>query len=159
MKKRNKMILMMGYPRSGKTTYAKKFLKKNPEYIYLCPDDMRLVVHGQRFYAPAEDLVWATIKFMARYFLDQNKNILVDGTFLTFSLRLHWISLAREYNYDLEFIHIPTDPEICMKRAKKLGQKDLVPVIARMMTNYENPGIELDKRVKYRIIKQKKREM
>jgi predicted kinase len=152
MKKRKKIVLMMGYPRSGKTTYAQKFLKSNPEYIYLCPDDMRLVIHGQRWYSPAEDLVWATIKFMARYFLNQGKNILVDGTFLTFSLRLPWISLAKEFDCDMEFMHISTSPEICMKRAKKLGQNDLVPVIARMMTNYENPGIELNKRVKYKLI-------
>src|SRR5260370_7295250 len=48
------LILTVGLPMSGKTTWA-----RSTGHPIVNPDSIRLAIHGQRFYGPCEPFVWA----------------------------------------------------------------------------------------------------
>ena len=49
--------VMIGLPRSGKSTYVKNFLRKNLKCVVVSADQLRYLVYGQQFFAGGEDLV------------------------------------------------------------------------------------------------------
>lgn len=51
------LVLMVGLPRSGKSTIA-----RSGRVPIVSPDAIRLALHGQPFIASAEPTVWATAK-------------------------------------------------------------------------------------------------
>lgn len=55
--------LMVGLPRSGKSTYA-----MNQGVPVVNPDSVRLALHGQPYIAEAEGMVWAVVFLMAKAF-------------------------------------------------------------------------------------------
>ena len=65
-----KVLLMVGLPRSGKSTWVKK---KSKNYVVVCPDRIRKLVFGHQFNRDSEDFVWAYAKSMAKLILEQNK--------------------------------------------------------------------------------------
>lgn len=131
------MIVMMGLPRSGKSTWANNYVKKHKDWILICPDDIRITITGKRWYAPAEPVVWGTVKTMVRYFLMQKRNIIIDGTFLTKQSRAFFISTAIEFKTRIKFMHIKTKAMDCMVRANETGYPELVEVIKEMLCRYE----------------------
>jgi len=119
------LIVMVGLPRSGKSTYIEK-QKWLEKYPVICPDSFRLAIHGQRFYKPAEPFVWgavqATIKAL---FLRGHKTIILDATNTTHSRRKEW----EKNEWAVKYVWIKTSPEECKRRALATEQEDLIPVI------------------------------
>lgn len=89
------ITLMVGLQGSGKSTLAKDM--KDTDSIILEPDAFRLVLTGQAFYKGAEDIVWATVKTVARVFLQQGNSIIVDATGIRRNTRSMWIALGKEF--------------------------------------------------------------
>jgi predicted kinase len=59
-----KLAIMCGFPRSGKTTWAKSL--KREGWVRVCPDEIRMALHGQPFLKEEESLVWALVWARAR---------------------------------------------------------------------------------------------
>ena len=84
---KRRLHLMVGLPRSGKTTRALEL-----GYPIVCPDAIRLAIHGQAFIPEAEPVVWAHAKIMARaLFLAGHNDVTIDATNTTFKRREFWI--------------------------------------------------------------------
>jgi predicted kinase len=126
------LLLTVGLPRSGKSTWA-----QSQAWPVVCPDAVRLALHGQAFYAPAEPLVWAHARLMVRsLFLAGHRTVIVDATSVTRKRRQEWASPGEWLVATKEF---PAGKEECLARAR--GERDdLVPVIERMAAAYEAPG-------------------
>jgi predicted kinase len=76
LSKDNKLILMHGLPRSGKSTWA---LEQG--YPVVCPDAIRYCTTGKRWWGPIEYHIWATAKTMVRsLFLAGHKIVILDST-------------------------------------------------------------------------------
>lgn len=108
------IILMCGYPGSGKSTYIQNPVISN-EYTILCPDDFRLVLTGQQFYGPAEDSVWSHVKTAARV-LAKKHNVIIDATHLTVGSRAQWTRIAKELEVEIECWWYNTSLEISKLR-------------------------------------------
>src|SRR5258706_417694 len=54
----NTLIVMVGLPWSGKSTWA----REQGNWPIVCPDEIRFALHGQRFIAEAEPWVWTIAK-------------------------------------------------------------------------------------------------
>lgn len=123
--------LLVGLPRSGKSTYADKQRTLGTSVI-VNPDSIRLALHGRRFAPEAEDFVWATAKVMVRsLFLAGHMHVLVDATNTTRARRDFWKSDA----WQRTFTTIDTAVELCLSRAE--GDIELQKVIQRMHDNFE----------------------
>lgn len=124
-----RLILTVGLPRSGKTTWAKA-----QGHPIVNPDSIRLALHGQRFYGPAEPTVWATAKLMvAALFGAGHETVILDATNVSAKRRDDWKSYAPE----LQIFDV--DPATCITRARDIGDEAIVPVIKRMAEEWDLP--------------------
>jgi predicted kinase len=118
------LICTVGLPRSGKSTWA-----RSSGLPIVCPDAIRLSIHGQAFFSPAEPLVWAIAHIMvSSLFKAGHETVVLDATNVTVTRRNEWRKDAEEVVYKI----FDTPPAECVHRAKAGGREDLVPVIKRM---------------------------
>lgn len=138
MKKR--LILTVGLPRSGKTTWAQA------QYCPIVnPDAIRMALHGQRFQALAEPFVWATALIMVRaLFRAGHDTVVVDATHTTKKRRDFWKS---ENDWEVWFQSINTSADVCLQRAEKEKDTEIIPIIEKMAAQFEPLDSEEQKQV------------
>lgn len=140
MKKRKdkELILMVGLPRSGKSTFA-NVLREEQGYPIVNPDSIRLSLHGETFLPSMEPYVWAIARTMVEsLFLSGHPIVILDSTAITYRRRHEWMSKK----WKLSYVVRSTDREECIKRAIEGGRGDLIPVINRMSKIQENLTVE-----------------
>jgi len=127
--------LTVGLPRSGKTTWALK-----TPWPIVCPDAIRLALHGQRWFKEAEPIVWAHAKLMVRsLFRAGHLHVVLDATNNTRKRRDEW---RHDAEWRLVFHTFEVDAETCRQRALDTGRPELLEVIDRMAAEHEplQPG-------------------
>lgn len=125
----NVLIVLAGLPRSGKSTWAGQ-----QSLPIVNPDSIRLAIHGQAFYPPAEPLVWAFAHMMVdALFKAGHGRVILDATNVSQKRRDEWIS--KDYSAQLRVFE--TSPTECIERARKGGREDLIPVIERMAKQWD----------------------
>lgn len=125
------LILTVGLPRSGKSTWA-----KDQGIPVVNPDAIRLALHGQAFIQQTEPFVWLMAKYMVQsLFLAGHDKVILDACNGTRKRRDEWRSRA----WDLKFQVFDTPKEVCIERAKEGGREDLIPVIEYMDRLWESP--------------------
>ena len=123
-----KLILTVGLPRSGKSTWAKE-----QGYPIVCPDAIRYALHGNQFLSDAEDMVWSIAKYMAKaLFIAGNDTVIIDATNNTQKRRDIWEALAKKMDAEVELKVFDTPKEVCIERAKATGMANLIPIIEKM---------------------------
>lgn len=125
------LFFTIGLPRSGKSTYCKKWAAEKSMRSVVSSDSIRLAATGQRYNPYSETLVFATKHIMIRALLDYGFDVIVDGTHST------EVSLTRLYEIDINARHviIPTTAKVCRERAIATNQADLIPSINRIDNN------------------------
>ena len=125
------LLLTVGLPRSGKSTWARM-----TDYPIVNPDSIRLSLHGQAFFGPAEPMVWAIAHVMVEaLFKAGHRTVVLDAANVTKRRRAEWRS--KEWNCD--YVCFKTDKETCIERARASEHLDLIPIIERMAKNLEWP--------------------
>lgn len=123
------LTLTVGLPRSGKTTWARA-----QGCPVVCPDEVRIAMHGQRFAASAEPLVWAVVKIMVvALFRAGHAHVILDATNITKKRRDEWLDGMWWTSAHV----IDTPKEECIRRALAEGDTEIIPVIERMAKQYE----------------------
>jgi len=133
----NILIVMVGLPRSGKTTWAKLNMGGCP---IVCPDSIRLALHGERFIRLAEPFVWAIAKAMVRaLFLAGHDRVIVDGCHVKRKYRDEWLDKgnAPGGGWRTIFQVNRTPKETCIERARELGDSEIIPIIEKMADEWE----------------------
>lgn len=126
------LILCVGLPRSGKSTWAWK-----KGYPIVNPDAIRRALHGQAYLSDAEPMIWVWAKYLVKaLFLAGHDFVIVDATNTTRKRRDEW----RSDTWTRGFKVFSTDKITCIERAYENGREDLVPVIHRMADNFEQIG-------------------
>lgn len=129
-----RVILLVGLPRSGKSTWAREMMEMYG-YPIVEPDAIHLALHGKRFDASSCDEVWKTAHLMAKaLLLAGHYNIIIDATNTNEKARQRWARALLDINPKLHFecVVFATSVKKCKERAVKTGQEDLLPVIDRM---------------------------
>ena len=109
-----KIIIMMGYPGSGKSTIA-KHICKNENYICIQRDIYKTI---------------PKMKKKAMEYVLQKKSIIFDATNSSIKNRNEYIQFANKYNYEVVCIHVATSLEISFKRNRLRDESNQVPKIA-----------------------------
>lgn len=143
----NTLIMTVGLPRSGKSTWAKEHAKRT-KAVVVSPDAIRLAITGKRFAIEAEPQVWAFTLFMVRaLFGAGHETVILDCTNLSKERRAPWLGEWRappggtsgsgRVYANIAFVLFNTDAVTCKDRAIDDGMEDLVDVIDRMNAGWE----------------------
>lgn len=127
------LLVMVGFPRAGKTTWAKM---QNAPIVN--PDSIRLALTGQAFFGPAEHMVWATAHLMVEALLNVHDTVILDSTNVTKARRSVW----KSPRWRTLYVHVPTPWQTCYGRAGMQGKHDLRDVIDRMAQEWEPLGAD-----------------
>jgi predicted kinase len=127
--------LMVGLPRSGKSTFAQKL-----GYPRVEPDAIRNALHGTPWRPNAEPIVWGVAHIMVdALFAAGHDNVILDATNHTLQRRAEWES----NDYVIKYHEVKTSVSECIQRAHATNQQYLIPIIERMAKQYVPVG-ELD---------------
>ena len=92
----NTIYIAVGLPGSGKSTYAKNFIK-GKDIEYLSSDELRAVFGKSEEDQTVTPLVFGHIKRKVDEYLKNGKNVLVDATSVNRRERSDYINTAKKY--------------------------------------------------------------
>ena len=76
-----KIILLVGPPNSGKTTWTKDFMIKNKDYVKVSRDDLRQTLFGSWVVSrQMENIITDIQNQMVNTFIKNNVNVILDNT-------------------------------------------------------------------------------
>ena len=139
----NTLYITVGLPGSGKSTYAKEFIK-GKEIEYLSSDSLRAVFGKSEEDQTVTPLVFGHIKKKVDEFLKDGKNVMVDATSVNRKERSDYINTAKKYGAKVVAIVFKMDRQGLIDRNKKRGEQGgrVVPdwVIDKMLNKFEEPS-------------------
>jgi len=137
------IYIAVGLSGSGKSTYAKNFIK-DKDIEYLSSDELRAVFGKGEDDQTVTPLVFGHIKRKVDEFLKDGKNVLVDATSVNRRERADYITTAKKYGAKVVVLVFKMDRQGLIDRNKKRGEQGgrVVPdwVIDKMLTKYEEPS-------------------
>lgn len=124
------LILTVGLPRSGKTTWA-----RTQGHPIVQPDAIRLALHGQRYVAEAEPFVWAIARVMVRaLFRAGHEIVILDATNTTKQRRAEWLVAGEWW---VKYQPVMTSEAECLARADAEHDEAIKPIIRKMAAGFE----------------------
>ena len=139
----NTLYIAVGLPGSGKSTYAKNFIK-DKDIEYLSSDSLRAVYGKSEEDQTVTPLVFGHIKRKVDEFLKDGKNVMVDATSVNRKERSDYINTAKKYGAKVVAIVFKMDRQGLIDRNKKRGEQGgrVVPdwVIDKMLNKFEEPS-------------------
>ena len=141
----NTLYITVGLPGSGKSTYAKEFIK-GKEIEYLSSDSLRAVYGKDETDQSVTSIVFGHIKRKVDEFLKDGKNVIVDATSVNRKERSDYINTAKKYGAKVVAIVFKMDRQGLIDRNKKRGEQGgrVVPdwVIDKMLNKFEEPSYD-----------------
>ena len=137
-RKNKKIKILVGVPASGKSTWARKELARNPNVVSVSRDDFRYGLRNSGVTEPKiesmiTELVDSTIMKSLSFGLD----VIIDATNLKKSYIEHFINLVK-HNADVEFIVFDISLETAIERDKNREKSVGEHVIKKMYKNYKD---------------------
>lgn len=142
---RPRLILLVGIPGSGKTTYAKKYVEKEPNIIHLSSDSIRAELYGDESIQgdPAE--VFSLMQSRAVEALKNGNDVLYDATNVTRKDRSSIIGVCPKFaKIEAHIIWAPI--EVCLERDasrdRTVGKEVIDRMLKRFQAVYYDEGID-----------------
>ncbi len=135
-----RVIVCIGLPASGKSTYARNLVEKDATYKRINRDDLRLMLdngvwtHGKEKHIRQAELV------LAEYFVAQGFNIVIDDCNLSTMAQDMWQEFAKKVDATYivkDFTNV--DVETCIDRDRKRPNYVGERVILRMYRDFLQP--------------------
>ena len=142
---RPSLILLVGIPGSGKTTYAQTYIKEHLDTIHLSSDGIRKELWGDEATQGDNNEVFALMQKRAVETLNNGQNILYDATNITRKDRAYIISQCPKFaKVEAHIIWAPI--ETCIERdaARKrtVGKEVIDRMLKRFQAPYYDEGID-----------------
>lgn len=140
MKKKKTLIVMMGLPASGKTTYAKSIAQKHKKVKYISRDEIRFnFLKNKESYFAKEKIVYKTlIKEIKNALSKDNEIVIVDATHINEASRNKLFNNINnsiiENEAVVRFYYIDTPIEECIKRNEK--REGMLKVPKKVMVDF-----------------------
>lgn len=118
-----KLLILVGTPRSGKSTYANDFIDTLiPEQrVVINPDSIRIALHGTSFtmdqlHSNGELMVKMILRTVVKALYNDGYYVCVDACNCHLEDIKYWLSIDR----NAEFKYISTSLEVCKERARQV---------------------------------------
>lgn len=140
-----RIILTVGCPGSGKSTWTREFIAKNPGYFNVNRDDYRQSIMGHEErdeykYTKKKEGIVTCMQFDATkgilYGGDSVKGVIISDTNLNPERRLAWETFAKEYNWKIEYKVFDVPWTELVKRNNKRGTKAVPIDVLRSMYSH-----------------------
>ncbi len=134
-----KIILAIGIPASGKSTWSKEFVRRNNEYVRVCRDDYRLMLSQSQMLDPkGEKLVTKLVETAISNAINFKFNVIVDQTNVNIKYLNEMVDFCQKLA-DVEFKIFDVPVELAIERDKQRGSAMVgEEVIKKMYNNYLN---------------------
>lgn len=136
--KKPKLIVMVGLPGSGKSTYAKELIKKGKADIVLSSDAIREELTGDESNQTVNDKVFKLLYQRMNDYLAEGKSVVVDATNTTLKSRLRIMSECKVLCNKEAVVVNPTVLE-CYKRDGSRDRTVGEQVINRFLSGFQCP--------------------
>lgn len=154
-----KVIVCTGLPGSGKSTWAKEWVAKNPtNRVRINKDDLRAMLHGGKYSKGNERQVVCIEQDILLDSLERGKSVVIDNTHLATNkdgLNKHFERIKtlvghNQTGVDVELKEFNVSPEECIKRDLQRPNSVGQNVIWRMYWDHvaeiqPSPVIDIDK--------------
>lgn len=145
------LVLLVGIPGSGKTTYAKNYIEQTPNIIHLSSDAIRKELYGDENIQGNPADVFSLMQTRAVEALNEGQNVIYDATNITRKDRQGIISVCPKFaRIEAHIIWAPI--ETCIerdaKRERTVGKEVIDKMLKRFQTPYYDEGIDGIKIVK-----------
>ena len=125
------LILMVGLPRSGKSTWA-----RDQGHPIVNPDSIRLALHGKAYIQNAEHYVWAIAHTMVdALFLAGHDTVILDACNNSRKRRDEW----KSDRWTSEFAIVREKTAVCLERA---SDDEILTGVINRMVKYHEPVME-----------------
>jgi predicted kinase len=148
---KKKIILTKGLPASGKSTWAKQYIRdNNTNFVRINNDDLRAMLHCSQFSHNKEKMITRIRKLLMRDALEHKKSIIVDNTNLHPKHEIYAQELAKEFNAIVEikdFTHVSLQDCITrdLNRTASVGEKVIKQMhkqfLCKPIKNELNPNL------------------
>lgn len=142
----NNIVIMVGAPGSGKSTFVEKYKTTHPDMVFLSSDQLRSVFGKNENDQSVSAQVFQHMEREVDRLLFENKDVCIDATNMHRKARKPWVDLAKKHGARLEAYVFVACRDILVERNKKRGAsggRDVpADVIDRMLNNYVVPSAE-----------------
>lgn len=136
-----KIILTVGCPGSGKSTWAREFIAKNPGFFNINRDDYRQSIMGHEErdeykYTKKKESIVTYMQHDAAHMIlcqDGTKGVIISDTNLNPERRLAWETFAKEHGWKVEYKVFDVPWSELVKRNSRRGSKAVPIDVLRSM--------------------------
>jgi predicted kinase len=122
----SKVIILQGCPASGKSTWAREFVKGKKDWVIVNRDSIR-EGRGDYWIPEQEKFISELEVFHIRKALEYGLNVIIDATNLNPTTLAKWDTIAKEFSAEVEIksFDIPLDEAIRRdsERSRSVGEK------------------------------------
>lgn len=137
------LYIMVGCPRSGKSTYANNLAEKNSNMVVVSRDVIRFsMISEEDEYFSKEDAVFKEFTRQIDEHLAKGEDVIADATHLNRKSRYKLIKNLKAEPDKINVIYVNTPLNICQARnTERKGTRSFVPkeTVERMFYSIEEP--------------------
>lgn len=133
----SKILFLKGLPASGKSTFAKDLVSKEPDtWVRVNKDSLRTMLHDGKWSKGREKTVQAMQRAMAEAALAEGQSVIVDDTNLAPKHEATYRQMAEKHGAQFEIMSFDTSIEECIERDRKRSDSVGKDVIMRMFYQF-----------------------
>ena len=143
--KNKALIILVGPPASGKSTWGKKFAQEN-NLTYVSTDAIRAELGKGEDDQTVSSQAFATARARVSSALGAGKSAMIDATSVTQKARKNWINLGRGHGAYIIAVTFEVPREELLRRDAKRERHVGPEIVDRFLNKYERPSnTEVDK--------------
>ena len=131
------VIILIGLPASGKSTFREKFLIENPRYVAVSRDDFRFMLRNKGWEPSIETMVTQLVNQSIVNALHNNRSVVIDATHCTEKSINSYSFIKDMFPVKIRYQFIEVDLEVAVERDSQRERSVGREVIEKMYNDLQ----------------------